>query len=86
MPPRKKLTPKYMTRYERARILGVRAIQLSLGAPIMVSLPEGEIDPLVIALKELKVHLLMRFFIRFDSIIGTQNSDNHPSIHARWHI
>ena len=52
---REKLTPKYMTKYERARILGVRAFQICLGAPVMVQLAEGEIDPLVIALKELKV-------------------------------
>ncbi len=49
-------TPKYMTKYERARILGVRAIQISLGAPIMVVLKDsGIIDPLTIALQELKV-------------------------------
>jgi len=51
---KEKLTPKYMTKYERARILGVRAFQICLGAPVMVQLAEGEIDPLVIALKELK--------------------------------
>ncbi len=48
-------TPKYMTKFERARILGVRAVQISLGAPIMVEIAENEIDPLVIALRELKV-------------------------------
>jgi len=52
---KEKLTPKYMTKYERARILGVRAYQICLGAPVMVPLAEGETDPLVIALKELKV-------------------------------
>ena len=51
---KEKLTPKYMTKYERARILGVRAFQICLGAPVMVQLAEGETDPLVIALKELK--------------------------------
>jgi hypothetical protein len=44
-----------MTKYERARILGARALQISLGAPVLVQL-EGEMDPLVIALKELKVY------------------------------
>ena len=61
-PPKSKRTPKYMTKYERARILGVRAIQLSLGAPTMVTLPQGEIDPLVIALKELKVKIFVFAF------------------------
>jgi len=42
-----------MTKYERARILGTRALQISMGAPILVEL-EGETDPLVIAQKELR--------------------------------
>ena len=40
-------------RYERARILGTRALQISMNAPVMVDL-EGETDPLKIAIKELK--------------------------------
>lgn len=42
-----------MTKYERARILGTRALQIAMGAPVMVEL-EGEIDPLEVARKELK--------------------------------
>lgn len=42
-----------MTKYERARILGTRALQLSMNAPVMVEL-EGETDPLQIAMKELR--------------------------------
>ncbi|CAJ1977723.1 unnamed protein product [Sphenostylis stenocarpa] len=49
--PRK--TSKYMTKYERARILGTRAVQISMNAPVMVEL-EGETDPLEIAMKELR--------------------------------
>ena len=42
-----------LTRYERARILGARALQISMGAPIMVKLPsEDIIDPIQIALIE----------------------------------
>ena len=48
-----RVTTKYMTKYERARILGSRALQISYGAAIMVD-PEGETDPLQIARKELK--------------------------------
>ncbi|KAM7472157.1 hypothetical protein LguiA_010340 [Lonicera macranthoides] len=48
-----KKTAKYMTKYERARILGTRALQISMNAPVMVEL-EGETDPLEIALKELR--------------------------------
>ncbi|XP_020203800.1 DNA-directed RNA polymerases II, IV and V subunit 6A [Cajanus cajan] len=49
--PRK--TSKYMTKYERARILGTRALQISMNAPVMVEF-EGETDPLEIAMKELR--------------------------------
>lgn len=38
-----------LTRFERARILGARALQISLGAPILVEVPVGEIDPVAIA-------------------------------------
>ena len=52
-PNAKRITTKYMTKYERARLLGTRALQIAMCAPIMVEL-EGETDPLQIALKELK--------------------------------
>ncbi|CAN1267342.1 DNA-directed RNA polymerases II, IV and V subunit 6A [Linum perenne] len=50
---RDRKTSKYMTKYERARILGTRALQISMNAPVMVEL-EGETDPLEIAMKELR--------------------------------
>merc|ERR1712037_972423 len=50
----KKITSPYMTKYERARGLGTRALQIAMCAPVMVEL-EGETDPLVIAQKELKM-------------------------------
>lgn len=42
-----------LDRYERARVLGTRALQIAMCAPVMVEL-EGETDPLQIAMKELK--------------------------------
>ena len=39
------MTTPYMTKYERARVLGTRALQISLNAPVMVDL-DGETDPL----------------------------------------
>jgi len=51
--PKPKVTTPYMTKYERARVLGTRALQISMNAPVMVEL-EGETDPLQIAMKELK--------------------------------
>jgi len=54
-PTKKKLnkTTPYMTKYERARILGTRALQISMNAPLFVELA-GETDPLEIAEKELR--------------------------------
>lgn len=63
--PAHRMTTRYLTKYERARILGTRALQLSLSAPPMVEL-EGETDPLEIAQKELrerKIPLLIRRFL-----------------------
>ena len=51
--PSKRVTTPYMTKYERARVLGTRALQIAMCAPVMVEL-EGETDPLQIAMKELK--------------------------------
>jgi len=51
--PEKRTTTPYMTKYERARVLGTRALQIAMCAPVMVEL-EGETDPLLIAMKELK--------------------------------
>merc|ERR1719189_1416832 len=49
-----RITTPYMTKYERARVLGTRALQIAMCAPVMVEL-EGETDPLQIAMKELKM-------------------------------
>ncbi len=40
------------TRFERARILGARALQISLGAPILIDVPPTLIDPVEIAERE----------------------------------
>ncbi|HOE53506.1 MAG TPA: DNA-directed RNA polymerase subunit K [Methanomassiliicoccales archaeon] len=37
------------TRFEKARIIGARALQISLGAPVLLEIPEGMIDPIAIA-------------------------------------
>ncbi|XP_046551305.1 DNA-directed RNA polymerases I, II, and III subunit RPABC2-like [Haliotis rubra] len=60
--PMKRITSRYMTKYERARILGTRALQIAMCAPVMVEL-EGETDPLMIAMKELKARKIP-FIIR----------------------
>lgn len=50
--------PPKLTRFERARIAGARALQVSLGAPILVELPPRVSDPIDIALAELKEGVL----------------------------
>eukprot|EP01063_Lacrimia_lanifica_P039329 TRINITY_DN8619_c0_g1_i1.p5 TRINITY_DN8619_c0_g1~~TRINITY_DN8619_c0_g1_i1.p5 ORF type:complete len:154 (+),score=59.14 TRINITY_DN8619_c0_g1_i1:73-534(+) len=46
-------TTRFLTKYERARVLGIRALQISMGAPVKTEL-DGETDPLIIASKELR--------------------------------
>ncbi len=57
-----KRTSPYMTKYERARIIGSRALQISMNAPVMVD-TEGLTDPMDIAEKEL-IAKLVPFIIR----------------------
>lgn len=37
------------TRFEKARIIGARALQISMGAPILIDVPPGVVDPIEIA-------------------------------------
>jgi len=41
-----------ITRFEKARIIGARALQISMGAPVTVVVTEELIDPVLIAIKE----------------------------------
>ncbi|MCL5408161.1 MAG: DNA-directed RNA polymerase subunit K [Candidatus Thermoplasmatota archaeon] len=43
---------KKYSKYEKARIVGARALQISMGAPIIIEIPKDVIDPLKIALVE----------------------------------
>ena len=61
----KRVTTRYMTKYERARVLGTRALQISMNAPVMVDIA-GETDPLKIAGKELrerKIPMIIRRYL-----------------------
>jgi DNA-directed RNA polymerase subunit K len=41
------------TRFERARIIGARALQISMGSPVLIELKdEGIVDPIEIAIRE----------------------------------
>jgi DNA-directed RNA polymerases I, II, and III subunit RPABC2 len=60
-----RVTTRYLTKYERARVLGTRALQISMNAPVMVDL-DGETDPLRIAEKELrerKIPIIVRRYL-----------------------
>lgn len=55
-----------LTRFERARILGARALQIAMGAPILVKRPKGLLKPLDIAKMELERGVLPITVIRED--------------------
>jgi DNA-directed RNA polymerase subunit K/omega len=55
--------PKEFSKYERARIIGARALQVSMDAPLLIKLDKKELeyvnyDPLKIAEKELDAGVL----------------------------
>jgi len=65
VPTHKRITTPYMTKYERARVLGTRALQISMCAPVMVEI-DCESDPLQIAQKELaarKIPIIIRRYL-----------------------
>ena len=53
-----KIGPIFLTRYEKARIIGARSLQISFGAPILIEKPKDMIDPIKIAMLELKAGIL----------------------------
>lgn len=42
------------TRFEKARIIGARALQISMGAPSLIKIPKSVIEPIEIAMLEFK--------------------------------
>lgn len=60
-----RITSPYMTKYERTRILGTRALQISMNAPVVVDI-DNIVDPLKIAEIELEqktIPLLVRRYL-----------------------
>ena len=45
--------PKKLTRFERARIVGARALQISMGAPVLLDIPGSMGSPIELAELEL---------------------------------
>lgn len=58
-------TLPYLTKFEKARVLGLRAAQLNAGAPPFVQVPETIIDGYVIASMELEAKKLPFLLKRF---------------------
>ncbi len=50
--------PPKITRFEKARIVGARALQISMSAPILIEVDASLSSPIDIALKELESGIL----------------------------
>lgn len=46
--------PKKLTRFERARIVGARALQISMGAPVLLDIPNTIKSPIEISELEVR--------------------------------
>ena len=61
-----RITSPFMTKYEKARVLGTRALQISKNAPLMLVPNQGETDPYKLAERELaerKIPFIVRRFL-----------------------
>lgn len=47
-----------LTRFEKARIIGARGLQIALGAPVLIEVPEDLVDPIEIAKLEFEQGLI----------------------------
>lgn len=56
--PTPKIWPDHLTKYERSRIIGARALQISMGAPILIEELEKIGNPVEVAEKELEYGIL----------------------------
>ena len=50
--------PRKLTRFERARVVGARALQIALGAPVLIDVDPGSMSPIDIATQELEAAAL----------------------------
>ncbi len=61
-----RITPNFMTKYEKARIIGTRALQISRNSPVLVDIGKDDTDPILIAEKELaerKIPFIIRRYL-----------------------
>ncbi len=59
-----KLKLDQLTNYEKARLVGARALQLAMGAPPLVKVPEGVVDAIVVARLEFEKNVIPLQIIR----------------------
>ncbi|CAD8177163.1 unnamed protein product [Paramecium pentaurelia] len=60
-----RITPPFLTKYERARVIGTRALQISKNSPIYVD-PKETTDPILVAQQELnenKIPFIIRRYL-----------------------
>jgi DNA-directed RNA polymerase subunit K/omega len=50
--------PQKLTRFEKARVVGARALQISMGAPVLLDLDSTARSPITIGLMELEEGVL----------------------------
>ena len=50
--------PQILTRFEKARVIGARSLQISMGSPILIEVPPEISTPMEIAALELKENVL----------------------------
>lgn len=68
MPPRPAASADDINRFERARIVGARSLQISSGAPILVPVePEEALDPILVAQKEFDAGVIPITVLREES-------------------
>lgn len=50
--------PPKITRFEKARIVGARSLQISMGAPVLIDVDDSLSSPIDIALREFDIGIL----------------------------
>ncbi len=62
------------TRFEKARIIGARALQIAYGAPPLTKVPDGMINPLDLAELEFEKNMIPITILREEN--SKENEDN----------
>ena len=56
---------KEYNKFEKARVIGARALQLAFGAPPLIKIPEGIVDPLKLAEIEFEKGVIPITIVRY---------------------